>query len=62
MDAGGLLHVVALIAGSLGVATILWDAFETIALPRTASRRIRLSQYFYRYTWRLWVAVTQRFG
>ena len=56
------MHVAALIVGSLGIATILWDAFETIALPRTASRKIRLSRYFYRHTWRLCVALARRFG
>ena len=29
----------------------LWDAFETIIMPRRASGRIRLTRYFYRATW-----------
>ena len=30
---------------------VLWDAFETIILPRRVTRRIRLTRLFYRYTW-----------
>src|SRR5258708_11487829 len=39
--------------------TMLWDAFETIALPRTATRRLRLARLFYSGTWRDWVAVAR---
>jgi hypothetical protein len=62
VDAYAVLHPAALIAGCLVIATILWDAFETIALPRTASRKVRLTRYFYRSTWRLWVATARRLG
>jgi hypothetical protein len=60
--AGAVLHLAALIVGGVVIGTILWDAFETIALPRTASRTLRLTRYFYRYTWRLWVAAAGRLG
>jgi hypothetical protein len=53
------IHFAALIAGSLIVVTILWDAFETIALPRTAKRRVRPARLFYRTTWELWIAVAR---
>lgn len=56
------MHLAALITGCLVVATMLWDAFETIALPRTATRTLRITRVFYRATWRLWVAVAQRLG
>jgi hypothetical protein len=56
------MHLAALITGSLIIATTLWDAFETIALPRTALRRLRLTRLFYRGTWRVWVAVARRLG
>jgi hypothetical protein len=62
LSADAVLHLVALIVGCLGIAAILWDAFETIALPRTASRKVRLTRYFYRSTWRLWGAAAQRLG
>ena len=54
------MHLAALITGCLVIGTALWDAFETIALPRTASRRLRLARWFYRViTWRLWGAAAR---
>lgn len=44
----------------LGVALILlvlWDAFETVVLPRRVTRRYRLTRLFYRSTWRVWSLV-----
>ena len=38
----------------LGV--VLWDAFETVILPRRASGRLRLTRLFYRASWRPWRA------
>ncbi|HYK82098.1 MAG TPA: potassium channel family protein [Gemmatimonadales bacterium] len=34
------------------LAVVLWDAFETIVLPRRVTRRVRLTRFFYRATWR----------
>lgn len=48
--------------GILGVALlfiVLWDAFETIILPRRVTRRVRLTRMFYRSTWRPWSAVVR---
>jgi ion channel len=48
--------------GGLGLAllfVVLWDAFETIVLPRRVQRRIRLARLFYGATWRLWVAIAR---
>ena len=47
----------------LGLAllfVVLWDAFETIVLPRRVRRRVRLARLFYRSTWRLWAAIGRR--
>lgn len=47
-----------LIVGLIGLAVVgamLWDAFETVVLPRRVARRIRVASYI-RYVWRLWVA------
>jgi hypothetical protein len=49
----------------LGVALVLvivWDAFETILVPRRIGRRVRLTRYFYVVTWRIWrvLALRQR--
>jgi Ion channel len=49
--------------GLLGVgllAVILWDAFETIILPRRVTRRLRLTGAFYRYTSAPWLALARR--
>jgi len=45
------------VAGAALLATVLWDAFETIILPRRVSGRFRLTQLFYRATWRPWRAI-----
>jgi len=37
--------------GALLIFIVLWDAFETIVLPRRVTRRLRLARLFYRYTW-----------
>ena len=33
---------------------VLWDAFESIILPRRVTRRFRLTRVFYKFTWRSW--------
>ncbi|MDQ3834640.1 MAG: potassium channel family protein [Actinomycetota bacterium] len=53
----------ALLAGLNGlllIAIILWDAFETIILPRRVTRRVRLARLFYRYSWKPWLTRAQR--
>jgi ion channel len=42
------------IFGFLLILAILWDAFETIILPRRVTRRLRLTTLFYRTTWKPW--------
>jgi hypothetical protein len=45
--------------GFLGVAllvTVLWDAFETVVLPRHVTRSFRIARLFFRFTWRVWKA------
>src|ERR1700682_5882445 len=36
------------------MATVLWDAFETVVLPRTVSRRLRLARLYFGFTWKQW--------
>lgn len=51
------------LAGVSGVwllGVVLWDAFETIVLPRRVSRRVRLTRIFYRLTWRPFAAFARR--
>ena len=36
------------------ILVILWEAFETIILPRRVSRRLRLTRFFYTGLWKPW--------
>jgi Ion channel len=56
-----LVRLISLVAGLFLIATVLWDAFETIVLPRTVARRLRLALLYYRSTWRVWARVARRF-
>jgi hypothetical protein len=52
-----------LVFGAAGVAlvvVIVWDAFETVLVPRRIGRRVRLTRYFYLVTWRIWRALALR--
>ncbi len=42
------------------ILMVLWDAFETIILPRRVARRLRLTTIFYRSFWSPWSGVTKR--
>jgi hypothetical protein len=46
--------------GGVLVAVILWDAFETMVLPRRVNRSFRLARFFYRTSWSVWRAVGTR--
>lgn len=48
------MHLVTFLLSLLLIATILWDAFETVVLPRTVSRRLRLTRFFFHVTWTPW--------
>ncbi len=54
------MNILAGATGLLLVLVILWEAFETIVLPRRVTRRIRLTRLFYRATWIPWSAVARR--
>jgi hypothetical protein len=56
-----VLRVVMAIAAVLVIAVVLWDAFETVVLPRRVSRRFRLTRVYSRTTWRAWTAFVRRF-
>lgn len=49
-----ITHAVAGIAGFLLIFAVLFDAFETIVLPRRVTRRFRITAMFYRASWRPW--------
>jgi len=48
------------ILGLLLLLTVLWDAFETVILPRHVTRSFRLARLFFRTTWGLWTAFARR--
>jgi len=48
------------ITGLLLLFVILWDAFETIVLPRRVRSRVRLARLFYGTTWSAWSAIARR--
>jgi hypothetical protein len=54
------MRILAAIAGLVLLAGILFDAFETIILPRRVTRYFRLTRLFYRYTWACWAGVARR--
>ncbi len=51
---------VAIVALFILLAT-LWEAFETIILPRRVTRRFRVTRMFYQVTWRFWAKVNRVF-
>jgi ion channel len=42
------------------IALVLWDAFESMVLPRRVDRRLRLSRIFLRSLWYPWRAAARR--
>jgi hypothetical protein len=54
------MDLVLAILGVLLILIILWDAFETIILPRRVSRRLRLTRIFYNTVWWPWRSLTQQ--
>ncbi len=54
------MRIIALIAGLICIFGVLWDAFQTIILPRRATGVIRLTRIFYIATWRPWSFFARR--
>src|SRR5712692_10182237 len=52
--------VLAILVGLVLVGAGLWDAFETIVLPRRVSRRVRIARVFYQLTWRPYAVFANR--
>src|SRR5438445_5076625 len=52
-----MAHLMVAIAGILLILAIVWDAFEALVLPRTATRTLRPTRLFYQTRWPAWVAV-----
>jgi len=43
-----------LLVGVALISVVLWDAFETVVLPRTVTRRLRLARLYFAGTWAPW--------
>jgi Ion channel len=56
-----VLNFLAAVGGVALIAVVLWEAFETIVLPRRVSRRVRLTRFFYRFTWVPWILLAGRY-
>ncbi|HVH10642.1 MAG TPA: potassium channel family protein [Gemmatimonadales bacterium] len=54
-----LARALAGLAGVVLLGVVLWDAFETVILPRRVSRKLRLTRLFYRSTWKPWCAAAR---
>ena len=54
------MRIAPLIAGILCLFIVLFDAFQTIILPRRATGRFRLTRIFYVATWTPWSFLTRR--
>jgi hypothetical protein len=42
------------IAGLIVFLVVLWDAFESIILPRRVTRKFRLTRIYFVFTWKTW--------
>ena len=54
------MRIIVGILGLLILLIVLWEAFETVVLPRRVTRKFRLTRLFYRATWLPWSAVASR--
>ncbi len=52
--------VLALAAGVILIAIVLWDAFETVVVPRRATFRFRVTRFFYGAIWPPYASVGRR--
>ncbi len=49
--------ILSAIAGIAIILVVLWEAFETVVLPRRVARRFRLTVLYYRTSWFAWRTV-----
>jgi Ion channel len=55
------MKIFAGIAGIIILLITLWEAFETIILPRRVTRPFRIARFYYRTTWVSWSAMNRLF-
>ena len=51
------MHTLIGILGFALLLAILWDAFETVILPRHVRRSFRIARFFYRTAWGIWFRI-----
>jgi hypothetical protein len=54
-------RIVSVLAGLLVLWVVLLDALETVVLPRRVNRMLRLTAWYYRFTWGPFAGMTKRF-
>ena len=54
-------HTLVAVLGAAFILVILRDAFETVVLPQTVSRRLRLARIFYITSWGTWTGLAMLF-
>jgi hypothetical protein len=54
------MKILMAIIGSVVLFATLWDAFETIILPRRVTRPYRMVRLFYKLTWAAWSSTARR--
>src|SRR5947207_4516030 len=54
------MKTIVAIVSILLILIVLLDAFEVIVLPRRVTRKLRLTRFFYKYTWRPWSTLARR--
>lgn len=54
------MSIISVVVGVVLIVIVLWDALETIILPRRVTSLFGLTQVFYRSTWQPWSAIGRR--
>lgn len=54
------MHILIGILGFALLLAILWDAFESVILPRHVRRSFRIARFFFRTTWGFWSSTAAR--
>jgi hypothetical protein len=54
-----MMYIFVGVLGLLALLLTLWDAFETIILPRRVTRSFRLVRLFYLVSWKTWSAISR---
>ena len=57
-----MAHIAIAVLSAALIGMVLWDAFETIILPRSIVRRFRLARAWVRGTWVPWRQIARRLG